>query len=88
MAEYSVITPFIREAFRKMSASVSKKKRMTEKRGPREAFRKMTASVSKKKKKDRKKGTKGPTKMWFLFMCNSFYKNSVQSVTSAESFSE
>ena len=66
MAEYSVITPFIREAFTKMSASVSKKK----------------------KKNDRKKGTKGPKKMWFLFMCNSFYKNSVQSVTSAESFSE
>ena len=87
MAEYSVITPFIREAFRKMSASVSKKKRMTEKRGPREAFRKMSASVS-KKKNDRKKGTKGPTKMCFLFMCNSFYKNSVQSVTSVESFSE
>ena len=56
MAEYSVITPLIREAFRKMSASVSQKKRMTEKRGPRDAFRKMSASVSKKKRMTEKRG--------------------------------
>ena len=39
--------------------------------------------LSVKKTEWQKKGSEGPTKKWWLFMCDSFYTNSVQSMTSA-----